>query len=252
MICLHGVSKNVRPPGSSHPVPILRNVDLRIEAGEQLSVLGRSGSGKSTLMAVVGLLDIASGGSYALDGRDMAALRTRERDRVRSSTFGFLFQRFCLMPHLSALENVESALLHTPVRGRERSRRSRQVLASVGLQERSRHRPAQLSGGEQQRVALARALVADAPVLLADEPTGSLDEVTARSVMDLLRSVATEHGRTLVVVTHDRTLAATFPRSLTLEQGCVTRDVRAANEQSCPTSGGSDRSTQERATWAPA
>jgi ABC-type lipoprotein export system ATPase subunit len=221
MIELTGIRKVLPSPRGGQPLVVLDDVDLRLDDGERVAVVGRSGSGKSSLLALVGLLDEPTAGSYLLDGRDVHALSGRRRDALRAETFGFIFQRFCLLSHLSAVENVEAALVHQGVRRPARRRRALGALDEVGLAARAHHRPGQLSGGEQQRVALARAIAATPRVILADEPTGALDETTAGDVMSLIRKVADDHGTTLVVVTHDSSIAASFDRPVSLTHGRV-------------------------------
>jgi putative ABC transport system ATP-binding protein len=217
---LEGVRHSVRAVKRGAPVEILRGVDLDVGAEESVAVVGRSGSGKSTLLAVLGLLDRPCGGRYVLGGCETGGLSERERDRLRSETFGFIFQRFCLLGHLTAQENVEVALAHRGIR-RGRSTRAQAALGAVGLADRTHHRPAQLSGGEQQRVALARALSTQPAAVLADEPTGSLDEATADGVMRLIRGAVAEAGASLVVVTHDLAVAASMDRCIQLVAGTV-------------------------------
>jgi ABC-type lipoprotein export system ATPase subunit len=223
---LTGVSKQVRVAGAGGSLTVLDGIDLRIEAGESVAVVGRSGSGKSTLLAIIGLLDRATEGTYLVGGTDVGSLRERARDTLRAQTFGFVFQRFCLLPHLTAAENVEVALAHRGVR-RHRSTRARDALTSVGLGTRLHHRPAQLSGGEQQRVALARSLSTHPTVVLADEPTGSPDEATATEVMAVMRDAVGAAGSSLVVVTHDAQVARSVGRTVHLRAGAVVTDVAA-------------------------
>lgn len=223
---LTGVTKRVRTAARGEALTVLDGIDLSIGDGESVAVVGRSGSGKSTLLAVLGMLDRATEGSYLIGGRDVGSLRGRARDTLRAQTFGFVFQRFCLLSHLTAVENVEVALAHRGVR-RHRSVQAQQALASVGLRDRLHHRPSQLSGGEQQRVALARALSTQPAVVLADEPTGSLDEATATAVMSLMRDVVAAAGSSLVVVTHDVQVARTVGRTIHLRAGQVVTDVAA-------------------------
>jgi ABC-type lipoprotein export system ATPase subunit len=213
-------AKSVSLPGG-RPLPVLTGVDLSVEPGETLAIQGASGSGKSTLLAVLGLLDSLTGGRYAVGGIDVAAISERRRARLRSTTFGFIYQRFCLISHLTAEENVEAPLLHGGVRRRERARRARDLLDQVGLTDRREHRPGQLSGGEQQRVAVARALVHRPSVVLADEPTGSLDQDTGTAVMRSLLDLAADDGVTLIVVTHDPAVAAVCGRVVRLDRGAV-------------------------------
>ncbi len=211
MIELEGVSKTIGP------LSLLDGVNVTIARGEKLAVLGRSGSGKSTLLSILGLLAAQTAGRYLYEGRDIGGMRAGQRDVLRARTFGFVFQRFCLMSHLTAVENVEVALLHQGVK--RRRTKALRVLDEVGLAQRAGHRPAQLSGGEQQRVALARALVVEPAVILADEPTGSLDEETCAAMMSLLHRLTRERGTSLVVVTHDPVLVESFDRTIVLERG---------------------------------
>ncbi|MGH4029429.1 ABC transporter ATP-binding protein [Actinomycetota bacterium Odt1-20B] len=221
LIELTDVGKTVTPRRGT-PMPVLRDVNLKIDTGERVAVLGRSGSGKSTLLSLLGLLDTPSSGTYRLDGQDVHALPPRRLDQLRGHAFGFVFQRFCLMDHLTAQENVEAAALHRGEARRKRSRRARKALERVGLADRVTHRPGQLSGGEQQRVALARALAGEPSVLLADEPTGALDEDTGAMVMKQLHDLVSERNLTLIVVTHDPVIAADFSRTIVLDHGQVT------------------------------
>ncbi|MEN6430412.1 MAG: ABC transporter ATP-binding protein, partial [Coriobacteriales bacterium] len=186
---------------------------------EAVAILGRSGSGKSTLLGQLGLIDELSGGSYRVDGRETTRLGDRSLARLRAATFGFVYQRFCLMHTLSALKNVEAPLLYSGCPPRDRRRRALQALERVGLAERAHHRPERLSGGEQQRVAIARALVHRPRVVLADEPTGSLDVQTGAEVMSLLTDLVRDDGLTLVVVTHDAEIASMLDRVLEMRNG---------------------------------
>jgi putative ABC transport system ATP-binding protein len=215
MIELRGVAKAIGG------LSLLDGIDLTLRGGEKLAVLGRSGSGKSTLLSILGLLAEQSAGRYLFEGRDIARLRAGRRDALRARTFGFIFQRFCLLPHLNAVENVEVALLHQGVK--RRRDKALHALAEVGLEDRTVHRPAQLSGGEQQRVALARALVVEPAVILADEPTGSLDEETGHTMMALVHRLTAQRGTSLVVVTHDPVIVASFDRTIALEKGRLVK-----------------------------
>ena len=208
-------------------VSALAGVDLDVAAGEVVLVAGPSGSGKSTLLHLLGTLDRPDAGSVELEGRDVARLSERERTLLRRHRLGFVFQAFHLVPVLSALENVEYPLWIDGVAKRARRERAAAALAAVGLGARLGHRPDRLSGGERQRVAIARALVHDPAALLADEPTGNLDSVTAGEVLDLLFAMNRERGTTIVVATHDPALLARAPRRVTLRDGRVIEDVRA-------------------------
>lgn len=202
---MHGVNKFYQM--GDEQAHILKNIDLRIERGEYLSVLGPSGSGKSTLMNIIGCLDVASSGSYILHGREIEDLSEAELARIRSREIGFIFQNSQLLPKLTALKNVELPLIYAGVPPKERRRRAREMLERVGLADRMGHYPSQLSGGQQQRVAIARALVGNPSLLLADEPTGALDQKTGRQVMALFQELSDE-GRTIVMITHDMSIAA--------------------------------------------
>ena len=209
--------------GPSGTLTVLDSIDLWVPEGGHLAVTGPSGSGKSTLLAVLGGLEAPQEGSVNVGGTDLQGLQGGDLAAYRQSTVGFVFQHFGLLDTLSALENVELAASLGGRRARQRRQRARELLAAVGLADRAGHRPAQLSGGERQRVALARAMVGEPRLLLADEPTGNLDEGSAAAVVDLLESLQRDAGCTLVVVTHDRRLAARAPLQLSLRAG-----VRAA------------------------
>ena len=220
MIELHDVEKVYPRPGAA--VRALGGVSLRIERGEFLAVVGSSGSGKSTLMNVLGLLDRPSAGRYLLDGQDVAGLSVDEQSGLRNRRIGFVFQAFHLLPRTSALENVELPLLYSDRTTFDGL--GRRALEAVGLADRMDHQPSELSGGQQQRVAIARALVNDPDLLLADEPTGNLDAVSAGEIMALFESL-NRAGRTIVLVTHDPQLAAHCQRTVRLEAGRLTEEA---------------------------
>jgi putative ABC transport system ATP-binding protein len=205
-------------------VRALDDVSEHLAAGEHVALMGPSGSGKSTLLNVLGCLDRPSAGSYVLSGREVAALDDAELTLVRRRLVGFVFQSFHLVPRLSAVENVELPLLFAGVERAERRERAAAGLAAVGMQPRVHHRPDQLSGGERQRVAIARAMVTRPRLLLADEPTGNLDSVSGRQVLDLLDRLH-EEGLTLVVVTHDPGVARRAGRVLVMSDGRIARRV---------------------------
>lgn len=209
-------------------VHALRQVSLRVAAGEFVALMGTSGSGKSTLLHLLGCLDTPTAGRYWLECQDVSKLSARERARVRNRRIGFIFQTFNLVPRLNALENVALPLLY---RGEDRDARKRAaaILERVGLADRADHWPSQLSGGERQRVAIARALIADPVLVLADEPTGSLDSSTGAEIMGLLEELNRE-GRTIVLVTHDPQVAAHAGRILHM------RDGQIIEEQCCDVS----------------
>src|SRR5271165_2229301 len=205
MYKLSGVTKNYQKGRDT--VAALRGVDLVVEDGEWLAIQGPTGHGKSTLLQILGGLDRPSAGLVDFDGRDLAQLREAEVTKVRAESVGFIFQTFNLVPTLSAQENVEAALVPLHVPAPERRARAAKALADVGLADRARHLPSELSGGQQQRVAIARALVKQPSVLLADEPTGNLDEGTRDEIIGLMESLWRDHRLTMVLVTHDSTIA---------------------------------------------
>ena len=200
---------------------VLKDVCLSIDEGEYLSVLGPSGSGKSTLMNIIGCLDTASSGRYVLHGREIEDLSEAELAAIRSREIGFVFQNSQLLPRLTALKNVEMPLIYAGVSPGERRKRARAMLERVGLSDRMGHYPNQLSGGQQQRVAIARALVGNPSLLLADEPTGALDQKTGKQVMALFREL-NEEGRTIIMITHDINIAANARRTVHIIDGMLT------------------------------
>ena len=219
MLAMSGVRRDVQLP-SGDVLPILTGIDLQVDAGEHVAVVGRSGSGKSTLLNILGLLDAPTGGEYLLDGEPTERLGGRRRSRLRGEVFGFVFQQFNLLPRRTAEENVAAPLLYA--RGSaflRRRRAAREMLDRVGLGARAGQVPERLSGGEQQRVAIARALVRSPRVVLADEPTGALDVETGAQVMALLAAATAESGAALVTITHDLNVAALADRQFRLEGG---------------------------------
>jgi putative ABC transport system ATP-binding protein len=204
-------------------VEALRGVTFAVGGGEFVAIMGPSGSGKTTLLGILGCLDRPSEGSYRLVGEEMSKLDETRRARVRRERIGFVFQAYNLIPRSTAYSNVELPLVYAKVPARERRRRVLDALAEVGLSERARHHPSQLSGGEQQRVAIARALVVGPSVLLADEPTGNLDSESANDVLTVLER-ANERGTTIVLVTHSDEVAGHASRILRLGDGRITAD----------------------------
>jgi len=220
-----------------HVIHALRGITLDIAAREFVTVVGPSGSGKSTFMHILGCLDRPTRGHYLLDSRDVSNLPADELARVRNETIGFVFQGFNLLARASALENVELPLLYTrggALRAAERRDRARRALAIVGLSDREEHHPNQLSGGQQQRVAIARALVNHPKLLLADEPTGNLDTDTSHEVMEVFARLRDAHGLTLLVITHERDIAAWGTRTIDFKDGRVNLD-REGERVAAPT-----------------
>jgi len=226
LIELTGIVKTLK--GQDQLRTVLGGVDLRVDAGESVAIVGRSGSGKSTLLSVLGLFDRPDSGTYLLSGRDISRVPERRAARLRSAEFGFVFQRFFLLKHLTAAQNVAMALVNGQGWLPRRDRRTRvlHALDMVGIAHLAKNRPAKLSGGEQQRVAIARALVREPRVLLADEPTGALDTETGTLVIEALHD-ATSRGCGLVLVTHDRDHAARMGRILDLTDGVLSERVPA-------------------------
>jgi putative ABC transport system ATP-binding protein len=229
IVDLRGVSKDY--PSGEGVVRALREVDLRIDRGEFVAIVGASGSGKSTMMNILGCLDRPTRGTYTLAGLEVGVRSNDGRALVRNRLIGFIFQGFNLLPRTTALENVELPLQYRGVPSRRRRKRAVAALEAVGLSDRLHHTPNQLSGGQQQRVAIARALVTDPPVLLADEPTGNLDTRTSLEVLALLQRLNREVGITIILVTHEHDIAACASRVITMRDGRIVSDVRQAEPQ---------------------
>jgi putative ABC transport system ATP-binding protein len=222
MIRLHRAHKYYRSGGE--PIHVLRGVSLNIDAGEFISIMGPSGSGKSTLMNVLGCLDSLDDGTYELDQRRIDGLDDTEQAKIRNRKFGFVFQQFNLIPRLTALRNVELPMIYGRVPVDERRRRAREALTRVGLANRFDHTPAQLSGGQQQRVAIARALVNNPDVIIADEPTGSLDSRSGEEIMEIFKSLHAQ-GKAIIMVTHEHEIAAYARRIIRVRDGVIAEDV---------------------------
>ena len=219
---LEGVS---RVYGEQVQIYALRDVSLRIDRADHLAIIGPSGSGKSTMLGLLGVLDVPTEGAVRIAGEDVTALDDAGRSRVRGDAIGFVFQQFHLIPHLTALGNVATALLYRGLGKTERRDRAMTALERVGLGPRADHRPVQMSGGEQQRVAIARAIVTDPLIVLADEPTGALDTRNAAMVMDVISSLGSAE-RAVVLVTHDHGVAATANRIVQMRDGEIVIDKR--------------------------
>ncbi len=225
MITLEGIAKTYDLGSST--VTALRGIDLTIDRGEFLTVMGPSGSGKSTLLHILGILDSADEGRYLLEDNDLTTLSDAELSRIRNEHFGFVFQSFNLFNEFSALENVMFPLMYAGVRGSQRRDRARALLVDVGLEHRMGHYPNMMSGGEQQRVAIARALANNPSLILADEPTGNLPSDKGEEILQILEGLNRD-GVTIVMVTHDDRLGARGSRCIRLRDGVVESDTRRA------------------------
>ena len=204
-------------------VHALRGIDLAVESGDYVAIMGPSGSGKSTLMNLLGCLDVASHGRYLLAGHDVATLTENELARVRNKEIGFIFQSFNLVPRMTALANVELPLVYGGIKRAERRARALEALDRVGLSARADHEPQELSGGQQQRVAIARALVTNPTLVLADEPTGNLDSTSTEEILSIFDELAAS-GRTIVIITHEDEVAERAHRVLSIRDGLVASD----------------------------
>jgi putative ABC transport system ATP-binding protein len=206
-------------------VEALKGIDLRIDAGELVAIVGPSGSGKSTLMNLLGCLDTPSSGEYQLAGENVAGVTRDQLAEIRNRRVGFVFQNFNLLPHITSLENVELPMLFGGMKPSERRTRAEELLQRVGLGERGEHRPTELSGGQMQRVAIARALAMNPDIVLADEPTGNLDTTSGGDIMSLFTDLW-KQGRTLIIITHDPALAKRASRVVEVRDGVIISDQR--------------------------
>jgi putative ABC transport system ATP-binding protein len=221
MIELNNIVKSY--PMGKRELKVLQGINLRVEKGEMIAIMGASGSGKSTLLNLVGLLDRPTSGNYVLDGKEVSRLNGGELSKVRGQKIGFIFQSFNLLPYLSALGNVE---LGQKYAGKTNTKVAKESLDKVGLSGRMNHRPNELSGGEQQRVAIARVLAKDPPLILADEPTGNLDSKSSKEIMKILGDLHTEKNLTLVMITHDPNIAHFCQRIVHIQDGQITSEER--------------------------
>ncbi|HAQ39507.1 MAG TPA: macrolide ABC transporter ATP-binding protein [Clostridiales bacterium] len=222
MIDLRNITKTYDM--GSVQVQVLKGITLHVDEGEFLSIIGPSGSGKSTLMNMIGCLDAPTTGEYYLAGREISTYNEKQLSKIRNKKIGFIFQKFNLLPKLSAFENVELPLIYRGMNSRERKQLSMEALKKVGLSDRINHKPTELSGGQQQRVAIARALAGDPPVLLADEPTGNLDSKSGSDVMNLIRQLSSE-GKTIVLITHDSEIAKEAESTITIKDGLLLNNM---------------------------
>ncbi len=222
MITLEGIEKSYRT--GANALKVLKGVDVTIQDGELVSIMGSSGSGKSTLLNIIGILDNYDAGAYKIDSRLIWDLSETEAAKLRSEYIGFIFQSFNLIPFKTALENVALPLYYQGIRKKRRNELAMQYLEKVGLANWAHHKPNELSGGQKQRVAIARALITEPKLILADEPTGALDSVTSQEVMDLLKSI-NEEGKTILIVTHERDIAEQTDRIIYLKDGVVLNDT---------------------------
>ena len=210
--------------GRENEVRALDGITLQIDRGEFVAIIGASGSGKSTLMNVLGLLDIPTYGDYHLDGTDVTTLTDKQQAHMRNKQIGFIFQGYNLIPALSAWENVELPLIYQGLPIDQREIQVEDALRRVDMFDRSDHRPAEMSGGQQQRVAIARAIAAHPPIIMADEPTGALDSRTGKHVLEILHTLHQETGTTVILITHDNSIAATADRIIRISDGRVVLD----------------------------
>lgn len=207
--------------GKPNELEILHGIDLQVQSGEFVSIVGASGSGKSTLMNILGILDRPTEGQYLLDGVDICRAKDVELSRLRNKKIGFVFQTYNLVARTSALKNVELPMMYAGIPRKERIRRAKELLCMVGMEERMHHRPDELSGGQKQRVAIARALGNNPSIILADEPTGALDSATGKLIMDLFHKLNREENITIVLITHSNELAEETERIITLKDGII-------------------------------
>ena len=227
LIEMHGIRKSYYL-GQPNELEILHGIDLAVYPGEFVAIVGESGSGKSTLMNIIGVLDRPTQGQYTLDGVDIHTARDDELAAIRNRKIGFVFQTYNLIGRQSALKNVELPMLYAGVPAAERTRRAREWLARVGMEQRMKHQPNELSGGQKQRVAIARAMVNEPALILADEPTGALDSQTSRVVMDLFHEMHEKYHKTIVLITHSPALAEECQRVLTLRDGLIVGERKGA------------------------
>ena len=212
--------------GQPNELEILHGIDLKVNRGEFVSIVGSSGSGKTTMMNIIGILDRPTEGEYMLDGVDVAHAKDRDLSMIRNKKIGFVFQTYNLISRTSALKNVELPMLYAGIGKKERTERAKELLNMVGMGERMSHTPDELSGGQKQRVAIARAMANNPSIILADEPTGALDSKTGRMIMDIFHRLNEEQGKTIVLITHSQELAEETQRIVTLKDGIIISERR--------------------------
>ena len=223
LIDLQNINKSYR--NGDQELQVLKDINLEVQEGEFLAIMGPSGSGKSTLMNIIGMLDRPSSGTYHLDGTEVAQLGEKKAAKIRNKQIGFVFQQFFLLSKLNALQNVELPLIYSGVAQAKRKKLAEQYLEKVELETRMHHLPSELSGGQKQRVAIARALVNRPSIILADEPTGALDTKTGEQIMDLLTELNNE-GKTIIMVTHEPEIAAYAKRQIVIRDGVISSDSK--------------------------
>lgn len=216
--------------GKPNELEVLHQVNLSVYEGEFVAIVGESGSGKSTLMNIIGVLDRATEGSYILDGIDISLANDKELSAIRNNKVGFVFQTFNLIGRQSAIKNVELPMMYNGIPKKERNQRAAELLDKVGMTDRSKHKPNELSGGQKQRVSIARALANNPSIILADEPTGALDSKTSRIVMDIFHRLHKEQGKTIVLITHNNSLAMECDRVITIKDGRIVNESKGADE----------------------
>lgn len=216
-------------PGENE-VRALDHVNLEINRGEFVAIIGHSGSGKSTLMNMLGCLDVPTSGTYYLNGKDVSTMKDNQLSEIRNQEIGFIFQGFNLIANLNAMENVELPLIYRGIGKGERHRLAKEALTKVGLSKRMEHKPSEISGGQQQRVAIARAIAAEPPVILADEPTGNLDSASTKEIMEILKSLH-EAGRSVILITHDNDIADQAKRVVRILDGKIVEDYYNENKK---------------------
>ncbi len=230
LIEMHGIRKSYYI-GKPNELEILHGIDLTVYPGEFVAIVGESGSGKSTLMNIIGVLDKPTSGEYTLDGVNIHDAKDNQLADIRNRKIGFVFQTYNLIGRQSALKNVELPMLYAGVPGGERTRRAKEWLERVGMDERMKHQPNELSGGQKQRVAIARAMVNEPALILADEPTGALDSQTSRTVMDLFHEMHNTYHKTIVLITHNPELADECERVLTLRDGLIVGERKGSGKR---------------------